>query len=356
MRSQIQSLLQKMQALNIENALISEIENVRWLTGFTGSSAFVIINKNGGTFITDSRYTEQASEQVKDFEIKIYANPKTTIDAILEATQEMQIKTLAFESEHVTVARIEEWKSKSSEINWTPIERLIAPLRMIKSPEEIAKIQQACHLADATFEHVQRMLQPGVTEFDICLDIEFYIRRNGAKLAFDPIVVSGPRSARPHGEPSERKLTNGDFVTLDFGAALDGYCSDLTRTVVIGKATEKHKEVYHAVLEAQNAALSAMKPSVPCKDIDQIARNELEKQNLAKYFGHGLGHGLGRAVHDAGSLGPSSKDTLETGQVWTVEPGVYIEGFGGCRIEDDIVITDYGYKLLTHAPKHLMEL
>jgi Xaa-Pro aminopeptidase len=356
MNPQIQSLLQKMQTLNIENALISEIENVRWLTGFSGSSAFVIINKNGGIFITDSRYAEQAPEQVKDMDIQIYANPKTTIDAILETANTLQINTLAFESEHITVARIEEWKSKSPEINWIPIERLIAPLRMIKAPEEIAKIQQACELTDATFNHVLRMLQPGITEFDISLDIEFYIRRNSAKLAFAPIVVSGPRSARPHGEPSERKLANGDFVTLDFGAALDGYCSDLTRTVVIGKASEKHNEVYHAVLNAQKAALEAMAPGIPCKDIDQIARNELEQHNLAKYFGHGLGHGLGRAVHDAGSLGPASKDILETGQVWTVEPGVYIEGFGGCRIEDDVVITDNGYKLLTHAPKHLMEL
>jgi Xaa-Pro aminopeptidase len=188
------------------------------------------------------------------------------------------------------------------------------------------------------------------------LDIEFYFRRNKAELAFTPIVVSGERSARPHGVPSEKKLEKGDFVTMDFGAKVDGYCSDLTRTVVVGEASDRHREVYGAVLESQMAAIKAIKPGMKASDVDAVSRDLLASHGLAEYFGHGLGHGLGSVVHDVGRMGPTSTDTVAVGQVWTIEPGAYIPNFGGVRIEDDVVVTESGCDVLTHSPKALQIL
>jgi Xaa-Pro aminopeptidase len=218
-------------------------------------------------------------------------------------------------------------------------------------------MRAACALADACYTHVLRMIQTGVTEYDVALDIEFYFRRSGAELAFSPIVVSGERSARPHGVPSEKKLEKGDFVTMDFGAKLDGYCSDLTRTVVVGEASDRHKEVYEAVLAAQLAAIEGIRPGMQTKDVDAIARDILAEKGLAEYFGHGLGHGLGSVVHDVGRMGPTATDVVEVGQVWTMEPGVYIPGFGGVRIEDDVMCTKSGPEVLSQeVPKERIAL
>ena len=235
-----------------------------------------------------------------------------------------------------------------------PAPDIFTDLRLIKTSEEIEKIRMACRLADKCFEHVLRLLQPGVSEWDISLDIEFFFRRNMAEIGFSPIVASGHRSALPHGRASEKKLEAGDFVTLDFGAKLDGYCSDMTRTMVLAPLSERHKHVYDCVLEAQLAALAFMKPGVSAHDVDAAARDTLAKYDLAQYFGHGLGHGLGRNVHDGGRLGTNSKTILATGQVWTVEPGVYIEGFGGVRIEDDVVVTETGIESSPTPPKSFL--
>jgi Xaa-Pro aminopeptidase len=200
------------------------------------------------------------------------------------------------------------------------------------------------------------MIQPGVSEIDICLDLEFFIRRQGADIAFPSIVVSGNRSARPHGKPSEKKLEVGDFVTMDFGARVKGYNSDITRTVVVGEATQRHRDVYDAVLETQLGAIDAIRSGAMAKDVDAGSRACLGKYDLAKYFGHGLGHGLGLIVHDGGRLSASSDNVIAPGQIWTIEPGVYIEGFGGVRIEDDVLITEDGVEVLTHSPKEMMIL
>jgi Xaa-Pro aminopeptidase len=337
----------------VSAAIISNIENVRWISGFSGSYGIALLTQNDAIFISDSRYSEQAHEQVEGLEVQIFATPKTGAEMVAEAAKRLGADSIGFESEHVTFALHKSWKDKLNGISLQPVAELIDPLRMVKSSEELKSIREACALADACYEHATRMLQVGVAEFDVALDIEFFIRRNGANLAFPAHVVSGPRSARPHGEPSERKFENGDFVTMDFGASVNGYCSDITRTVVIGEPTERHREVYGAVLESQLAAIDAIKPGVPTKDVDILSREILDKYGLAKYFGHGLGHGLGRLVHDVGRLSSLSTDIFAPGQVWTVEPGVYIEGFGGVRIEDDIVVTETSCEILTKAPKQL---
>lgn len=345
-----------MAASSVGSLLVSQIDNVRWLSGFTGSSGFVVISGADVVFITDSRYAIQAQQEVSTMRVATFASPTRAVDFIGEQCRTMGITSLGFESASVTYSTYEEWKAALEGIELTAAKRLFEPLRMIKTAEELNKIRRACALADKCFDNVLRMIQPGVTEYDIMLDIEFYFRRSGAELAFAPIVVSGVNSARPHGKASEKKLEVGDFVTMDFGAKLDGYCSDLTRTVVVGEASERTKEVYAQVLKAQMAALDAMKPGVSGKEVDAVARQVLDEKGMGQYFGHGLGHGLGPVVHDFGGMSTRSEDILAEGQVWTVEPGVYIEGFGGVRIEDDVVVTATGIELLTHSPKELMLL
>lgn len=354
--SNLTGLRNRLSELRIPAVLVSDNANLQWLTGFTGSAGCAIVTPGDALFITDSRYTIQAQEQVKDMEVRSFASPAKMTDVISEEVQKRGLSLLGIESASVTYSTFEDWQKAFGPLELQGVRRLFEPLRMVKTEAEIEKTRAACRLADACFEHIVRMIQPGVREYDIALDIEFFFRRQGAELAFPPIVVSGPNSARPHGKPGERALARGDFVTMDFGAKLNGYCSDLTRTVVVEEATERHEEIYHQVLKAEVECIKLMKPGVTGHEVDALARQILDEKELARYFGHGLGHGLGRVVHDFGGLRPGSEDVLAPGHIFTVEPGVYIEGFGGVRIEDDVVVTETGVEVLTHSPKELLVL
>lgn len=336
--------------------VVSDIVNVGWLTGFTGSSGLVVVTPTDARFLTDSRYTIQAAEEISVMPSFSFATPVSLAEFLAQHAKDMGIAKLAFESEAMAYSTYESWRDLLVGIELVPSKNLVSPLRMVKTPEEIEVIRQACGISDAAFDHVKRLIQPGVTELDIAIEIDFFMRRQGAGVAFETIVVSGHRSARPHGRAADKKLEKGDFVTMDFGARYQGYNSDMTRTIVVGEATDRHREVYGQVLKAQLAALEMMRPGMLARDVDRRAREVLDEIGLAHYFGHGLGHGLGRLVHDAGRLGTGSDDVLEPGQVWTVEPGVYIEGFGGVRIEDDVVITDSGIDILNRTPKDLLVL
>ncbi|HEY0867278.1 MAG TPA: Xaa-Pro peptidase family protein [Fimbriimonas sp.] len=352
--SPLSQLREKMREAEVPALLVSDPTNVGWLTGFSGSYGRVVVTPDRAVFVTDSRYTIQAGEEVREMPVASFSNPKDGDEFLAEQAKELGVTTLGFDASTVTYAWFEKLRDKFAGVELTPAKDLFASLRMVKSEGEIDKVRQACGVAGAAWEHIQRMVQPGVTEYDLMLDLEFYIRRQGAGVAFDTIVVSGERSARPHGKPSEKKLEVGDFVTFDFGATIDGYHSDITRTVVVGEASERHREIYRRVLTAQLAALDAMKPGVEAREIDRIARESLG--DLAPHFGHGLGHGLGKVVHDVGRLSPTSEEVLAPGQIWTVEPGVYLEGFGGVRIEDDVLITTDGIEILTKSPKDLLVL
>ena len=332
--------------------LITSPATVRWLTGFQGSFGMVLVAEDRALFITDSRYKVAAEAGIEGFDVETFAAPKTAKDFLKELVGRLGWKRVGFEASNLTYAAVEEYRTAFEGVELIPVKDVLSDLRMVKSEEEIAKLRACCALADAAFDHVRRLFQIGAVEYDIQLELEFFLRRHRAELAFDPIVVSGPNSARPHGRATERKLTSGDFVTLDFGAKMDGYHSDLTRTVLIGEPTPRHEEVYGLVLKGQLAALEMMKPGVKAHDVDAAVREIFG--DLAKHFGHSLGHGLGSEVHDSGKLGPNSKHVLAEGQVWTVEPGIYIEGFGGVRIEDDVVIRAEGVEILTHAPKDLL--
>ncbi len=349
----VDRLQSAMRHRDIPAILVSDITNVQWLTGFSGSSGYVLLTQNDGVFITDSRYAIQAQVEVSDLETRWYTSATSLEEFLSEIATGMQIEALRFE-DSISYAVASRWQREMSKFIWEPADDVIKSLRMIKTADEVARIKKACELADECLKHVSRMLQPGVSEFDIDLDIEFFFRRHGATASFSPIVASGPNSAKPHAHATDRKLENGDFVTLDLGAKLDGYCSDITRTFVIGAASDRHREIYEQVLLAQEASIAAIKPGVSGKSVDQVARDVLDQKGLAQYFGHGLGHGLGRAVHDPGSLSLRSTDTIAAGQVWTVEPGVYIDGFGGVRIEDDVLVTETGVEILTAYPKGLL--
>lgn len=333
--------------------LVTSPATVRWLTGFSGSFGMALIGAERAIFVTDSRYTLQAQAEVQGFEVESFKSPVTGKAFLAELVKRLGLRSLGFESSHLTYNAVEEYRG-ALDTELVPVKDVLSPLRMVKTEEEIAKIRRACELTDVCFAHLQRMFTVGTSEYDIGLELEFFLRRHRAGIAFDPIVASGPNSAKPHGRASERRLEPGDFLTLDFGATLDGYNSDLTRTVVIGEPTSRHEEVYGQVLKCQLAALDAMLPGVPAADVDGLSRTVLDEKGLAQYFGHSLGHGLGTEVHDVGRLGPGSPHTLAVGQVWTVEPGVYIDGWGGVRIEDDVVIREGGVEILNAAPKELL--
>ncbi len=345
----LERLRESMAQAGVPALLVSDHFNVLWLTGFTGSFGVALTTATEAIFLTDSRYAIQAEEQVASMPTATFRNPTKFEDFLIEQARKLGISQLAFE----TSLRYSEFKrySACADVSWVEAPELFAPLRMIKQPHEIEAVRKACGLAEAVLERTLRLVQPGVTEIDILLDLEFHIKRQGAGVAFPPIVVSGSRSARPHGVPSEKKLEPGDFLTIDFGATVDGYHSDITRTYVVQEASERQRKMYEKVLEAQVAACAALKPGSDGRDIDRLARDILAEADLEQYFGHGLGHGLGLEVHDPGRLSPTTSQPIEDGQVWTVEPGVYIEGFGGVRIEDDVLVTAHGPELLTSAPK-----
>jgi len=354
MTTNIEKLRKEMAKKEIPAMLVSQIDNVRWATGFTGSNGFLLLTPTDQRFVTDSRYTLQAKEQVPGVRVEIYHSSVDSNAFLAQQAADMGLKKVGFEADAVTYAAHRKLSEKFEGAELVAVENLFPDLRVVKTPNEIETARRACKLADACFDHVRRMIQIGVSEFDIGLEIEFFFRRNGADLAFEPIVVSGERSARPHGRASEKKLERGDFLTLDFGGKLDGYCSDVTRTIVVGEASDRHRDLYDAVSRSQLAALDAMKPGVKAADVDRISREAMG--DYAQYFGHGLGHGLGKVVHDSGRMSSTSETVLAKDPIWTVEPGSYIPGFGGVRIEDDVVVTDDGIEILTHAPKEMLIL
>ncbi|MCG9896058.1 MAG: Xaa-Pro peptidase family protein [Fimbriimonadaceae bacterium] len=342
-------------AADVPALLVNSRANVRWLTGFSGSFGMALVTAEEAVFITDSRYAIQAGEQVVGLPVVSFGAPKTMKDVLAEQLASLGVDQIAFETSN-TFAQVRDWERDHAGVAWIPAPNLLAPLRQIKTESEVEKIRAACRLADATLEHLLPRIQPGVAEMDVQIELEFYLRRQGSSVSFEPIVVSGPNSARPHGKATDRRLQSGDFLTIDMGAWVDGYASDITRTFVIGRADDRHREVYGQVLEAQLASIEALKPGTTGVEVDRIAREALDRRDLARHFGHGLGHGLGLEVHDPGSLSPRSQDSILPGQVWTIEPGVYIEGYGGVRIEDDVLVTETGNEILTSFPKDLMEL
>ncbi|MDA7026985.1 Xaa-Pro peptidase family protein [Bacillus sp. CLL-7-23] len=341
--------------LEIEGLLVTSQVNLRYITGFTGSSGLAVISEDRAVFITDFRYTEQAKRQVNGFEIIEHTGgmSATTVDVI----KEMGLKKIGFEQDKMTYGMYANYKHALGAVELVPVSRSVERLRLIKSSEEIKILKEAAKIADAAFSHILTVIKPGMTEISIANELEFYMRSQGADhSSFDMIVASGLRSSLPHGVASSKTVEKGDFVTLDFGAYYKGYCSDITRTIAVGEPSDELKNIYQIVFEAQMTGMTNIKPGITGRQADAYTRDYITSKGYGDYFGHSTGHGLGMEVHESPALSVRSDQTLEKGMVVTVEPGIYIPGMGGVRIEDDIVLTDKGNESLTHSAKHLIIL
>lgn len=335
-----------------EAALISGYPNIFYYSGFTSSDAYLIISHDLQLLITDSRYTVQAKEQTRGFEI---IDIQTGFENIFSRVKETRI---GYEEDMLTVGEYKRlWRKLGGYQDFLRLQRTINAPRRVKEPEETEKIAAAEKIGDMAFEHVLPMIKPGVTEREIALELEFFMKKQGASaLSFETIAASGVRGAMPHGTASDKTIERGDFLTLDVGCVFEGYCSDMTRTVAIGEASGRLREIYDVVLKAQEAAIAEIEAGKKCCDIDAAARSVIADAGYGDSFGHGLGHSVGIEIHEMPSFSPKCRDILEDGNIITVEPGIYIDGLGGVRIEDLIAVENGRARNLTSSPKELIIL
>ncbi|EMF0306951.1 aminopeptidase P family protein [Enterococcus hirae] len=354
MMLRVEKLRKKMQEENLDSFLITSPYNLRYLTNFTGTTGLAVITLEKAFFITDFRYTEQAAAQAQGFEIIKNVGP--IFEEVADLVQKEGLRELGFEE--TTVSFLE--YSVLEEIidaQLIPISGMIEELREIKDEEEIAIIEKACSIADLAYDHILKMIQPGMTEIEVANQLDFYMRSLGASgVSFETIVASGLRSAMPHGVASKKIIEQGNLITIDFGCYYEGYVSDMTRTFAIGDPGEQLKEIYQIVLEAQLAVLEVAKPGVTGKQLDAVARDYITKHGYGEAFGHSTGHGIGLEIHEGPNVSVRAEKQFVPGNIITDEPGIYLPGIGGVRIEDDLLITSDGNRVLTHSPKELIIL
>jgi Xaa-Pro aminopeptidase len=348
-----------------EGFLVTSRENVRYLSGFTGSAGVVLITPDRALFLTDFRYLSQSEEQVTDMERKIY---EKQMEALAEATGECGISRLKFEAGSVYYRGYEELGKGLKGIELVPTQEVVEDLRHVKDEGEMAAIRKAIGITAQAWEEFLTTSLTGTVERDLSIDLEFRLKRAGSEKApFDFIVASGPRGALPHGVASEKAVQRGEWVTFDFGACSDGYFSDLTRTVAVqsdaagagtgANGSGRMKEIYDVVLEANRAGIAAVRPGVRAGEVDAAARSVIEEAGYGKQFGHGTGHGVGLDIHEHLRIAKGQERELVTGMVFTVEPGIYVPDLGGVRIEDMVRVTDDGSQVLTaEIPKELISV
>jgi Xaa-Pro aminopeptidase len=344
----------------LDALLIAHPPNVRYLCGFTGSAGAVLIRESKSVFFTDGRYKEQASLEVQGSRIIVARKSPLAAAAewLVRNAKKLGVKTLGIEAEHLSVAeRSRLAKALPAGLRLREAPPLAEQARMIKDAEEIEQLRAAVLLGANLFDVILKAIHPGVKETEVAAELEYAARRAGADgMSFDTIVVSGARSALPHGRASEAAIPPNGFVVCDFGVILAGYRSDMTRTVHVGQPSQDMRRVYEAVRDAQQAALEMVKAGVSVGEVDRSARNVLIHKGLGKHFTHSTGHGVGLEIHEAPRLAAGQKDVLQAGMVITIEPGAYIPGVGGVRIEDMVVVTDNGCQILTPTAKELITI
>jgi len=353
MIKKLQELL-RLPECKMDGCLIVSPENRRYFTCFDSSDGYLLVTKDRAVFITDSRYIEAAGKAVTNCEVKLQEKDITQIGDIFSAEN---VKKIGVEASRLTVANLAFFTEKLSGFEFVTgneLDTYIESLRTVKSFSEVESIKAAQRIAEKALEHTLGIIKEGMTEKEIQLELDFYMLKNGAEaLSFETIAVAGKNSSMPHGVPSDNKVKNGDFITMDFGAVFNGYHSDMTRTVALGFATDEMKKVYETVLKAQTESISAYKAGNTCVQADRTARDIIEKAGYGEYFGHGLGHGVGVEIHEYPSVSPRSEAVLREGMVVTDEPGIYLPDKFGVRIEDMIYITADGNVNLTQADKQL---
>jgi Xaa-Pro aminopeptidase len=341
----------------IDALLVTSLPNVRYLTGFTGSSAMVLVTGDALAFTTDGRYRTQAGEQLALSQVDAHVEIGATVSAQRDALAAMlpPASRLGLEAHVVTWAQQRDLERALAGHELVPTDGLVERLRRVKEPGEVARIRAACAIADDALGALLPTLADGPTERDFALDLEVEMRRRGASgNSFDPIIASGPNGAKPHARPSGRRVERGELVVIDFGCIVDGYCSDMTRTVSVGDPGPEARRVWDVVRESQWAGREAVRAGAECADVDRACRAVIVAAGWGDAFVHGTGHGVGLEIHEAPRVAASARDTLERGSVVTVEPGVYLPGVGGVRIEDTVVVTPDGADALTEFPKDLI--
>ena len=354
--SRLKSLRHALDTAGAGSFLETHLPNIFYLCGFSGDSAALLVDPTSATLFTDGRFTIQAKEETRGIRIHIHKGP--LLEAVGEHLRGRKRQRVAVPPSHLTLSG---WKAlrkaAGGNLKWVAVDGLVESLRAVKDASEIERIRDAARLGSQVMEETIRLIRPGVTELDIASEIGYRMRRKGASgESFEAIVAAGPRSALPHARPSARRIGKNELVVLDLGAILRRYCSDLTRTVHVGKASARVRQWYRAVLDAQAAARDAVKSGVACGAVDAAARNVLQRKGLGRYFVHSTGHGIGLEIHEDPRIARDQKRLLETGNVVTLEPGVYVEGVGGIRIEDDALVTARGAEILTTTPREFLEL
>lgn len=372
MDNKLESVLDIMNENQLQMIIISDGYNMHSLSGYKGHTGCILYFKDKQYILTDSRYTEQATieaPQLMCIDIGSDGYSKTIAGLMKPYVEQMNAShnqetsafLIGFENEHISYNQFMSFHDTFREafgdcIQFHELKNQINKLRVIKSEDELLRLSKAEQIGDLAFSHILQFIKPGKTEMEVALELEYFMKSHGASgLSFDTIVASGPNSSLPHAVPTERILKDGDFVTMDFGCVYKGYCSDMTRTIYIGKEpSKKQQEIYEIVLQAQLAALAEIKPGMKCSDVDAVARNFIKDAGYGSYFGHGLGHGVGLYIHEEPRFSPKCEELLTPGVVITVEPGIYLPGEFGVRIEDMIQITEDGYRNLTSSPKKLI--
>ena len=352
--TKLTKLRESFQASGIDALLITSGKNRQYITGFTGSAGVAVVTEDKAVFITDFRYTEQAAKQCEGFEIVQHKGG--LVEEIANVVKDLGVSKLGFEQDHVTFSTYLNYKT-TIKTDLVPVSGVIEKLRLIKSEQEIKILKEATQIADAAFEHILTYIKPGLTELDVSNELEFFMRKQGAvSSSFDIIVASGYRSALPHGVASDKVIEKGEFVTLDFGAYYKGYNSDITRTLAVGEPSDELRTIYDIVLEAQLRGMRGIKAGITGRQADALTRDYITEKGYGEYFGHSTGHGLGMEVHEGPSLSVKSDTVLEPGMIVTVEPGIYVAGLGGVRIEDDTIVTETGNETLSFSTKELIIL
>jgi Xaa-Pro aminopeptidase len=341
----------------LDALLLSQPENLRYLSGFTGSSGWLLISGQNAILATDFRYIEQARGESPDFEI--IQTKQELRDWLPGLVSDLGWQKLGFEANFISYDSFHKLskaiETKPVNLELVPTTGIVEQLRSIKEPEELGFITKAVELADAAFEQAKAIIRPGITEKDAAWEIEKILRQEGSEgMPFEIIVASGPNSALPHARTTERKICSGEPVLIDMGARISGYCSDFSRTLFLGETDKSLQEIYNIVLNAQTAAIEGIESGIDASQADKLARSVVEQAGYGDAFGHNLGHGVGLAVHEFPTLGPSSSDSLADGMVFTIEPGIYLAGQGGVRIEDMVVLENGKAKVLSKAQRDLL--
>ena len=350
MEERLATLRARLPAEALDAILITQPENRRYLSGFTGSAGVLLISAQDALLLTDFRYYERAQNEAPDYQLVKVEGKLPPL--IAKTVAEVGVKRIGIESMHLTVDTYRSWRDAAQYVEMVLTKHLILRLRARKDAAELGALRKAIAVADAAFAHILTVIKLGMTEQEAAWEVESYMRPHGAaQVAFDSIVGSGVNGAMPHASASERRIRVGEPIVMDFGARVDGYNSDLTRTIILGKPDDRFREIHGLVASAQKEAERRIRPGMTGAEADRIARDVIEEAGFGQSFGHGLGHGVGLAVHELPSASKTSEDPLEPGAVISVEPGVYLPGWGGVRIEDLVLITDSGIEVLTHASK-----